>query len=355
MPLAANATVETDPQVLYQQMKAAYAKGAAGGWTYKDQEEYLSAIFNAGRAYSIQDASNPNYGEIAQLVVQIGSGLHYNPLTNHDSSAWYVGEAAQWVVAHSNDPKLVAQAKAIVDRVTAEDHPATLARLADEDATAAVEDFPHDNTVLLQQLEADWRAWLITHDPSWRSLALSRAAAKDFPIGNLPTAYGNDFIAMAQAAASGNDAYTAGDKANAQTIVTRLKAIDPMRVIASVHSQPLDTYLTTQAPADEYFGRQKMSFLGMRNQLKHINFMLDYNYGNRESKATYDVAEAADDMHKVYPRDRDLPQILYSVYTTATRMDDEMAKQTAAHIKSILTVEYQDSAEAHKLLQPAGT
>ena len=36
----------------------------------------------------------PRYGELATLTVQIGSGLHYNPLTNHDAAVWWVREAA---------------------------------------------------------------------------------------------------------------------------------------------------------------------------------------------------------------------------------------------------------------------
>jgi hypothetical protein len=108
--------------------------------------------------------------------------------------------------------------------------------------------------------------------------------------------------------------------------------------------------MTTLAPADEYFGRMGMSILGIENQLKHINFMLDYNYGNRESADTLLVAESIDDMHKVYPRDRDLPMLLYWCYTTLQRMDDAQSKQALSHIRAILTVEYQDSPQARKLL-----
>ncbi|HTX59803.1 MAG TPA: hypothetical protein VMH02_08985, partial [Verrucomicrobiae bacterium] len=83
-------------------------------------------------------------------------------------------------------------------------------------------------------------------------------------------------------------------------------------------------------------------------------FMLDYNYGNRESGETVLVAEAIDDMQKVYPRDRDLPMLLYWGYTTLERMDDTQAEAAAAHLRGILTVEYQDSPQARKLLGHAG-
>lgn len=353
VPYRANATMVADPATLYAQMKSAYDKGAANGWNFQNQEIYLSTIFNAGRAYSLQHPDDPNYGELATLSVQIGAGLHYNPLTNHEAAGWYVREAAEWVTKHASDPALVAKADAILQRVNAEEDPARLARLADEDASANLQSFPRDVDAQLEVVEANWRAWLLTHDTSWRSLALSRAALPDFPLAHLPTTYGNEFITSAKSAAAGVDGYTSGDQRNGKTIVERLNHIDPMRVIASVRAVPHDAYLSTLAPADEYFGRMGMSVLGIKNELKRINVMLDYKYGNRESNQTAFVAEAIDAMHKVYPRDRDLPALLFDCYTTALRMDDASAKTTASHLKSILTVEYQDSPQARKLLSNA--
>ena len=355
LPRPAAATIVVDPQMLYQQMKDAYDKGTAQGWNFRSQETYLSTIFNAGRAYSLQRPDDPNYGVIATLVVQIGGGLHYNPLTNHDAAAWYVREAANWVTKNSQDASLVKEAQAILERVNSEDDPERLVRLADEDATANLQQYPRDVDAQLQQVEADWRGWILTHDTSWRSIALGRAAEPDFPIANLPTTYGNDLITAANSAAAGVDGYTSGDRKNGQTIVERLKDVDPMRVIASVKAVPHDVYLSTLAPADEYFGPLGMSILGIENELKHINFMLDYKYGNRESNDTAIVAQSIDDMHKVYPRDRDLPMLLAWCYDTAQRMDDATAKSTAAHLRSILTVEYQDSPEARKILNGTGT
>jgi hypothetical protein len=113
---------------------------------------------------------------------------------------------------------------------------------------------------------------------------------------------------------------------------------------------PHDAYMGTLAPADEYFGRMGFSILGIENQLKHINYMLDYNYGDREFSETALVAESIDDMHKVYPRDRDLPMLLLWCYTTLQRIDDWRARAAASHLRAILTVEYQDSPQARKLL-----
>ncbi|HLX26088.1 MAG TPA: hypothetical protein VKR05_03785 [Candidatus Cybelea sp.] len=349
MPAAVRATLEVDPSVLYAQMKDAYAKGASAGWNFRSQEIYLSTIFNAGRAYSLQYPNDPAYAELATLTVGIGTGLHYNPLTNHDGALWWVREAADWVSKHSEDLTLISEAQALLRRVNSEDDPQELARLADADATANVKAYPGDVDALLIQCEAPWRAWLLTHDPQWRSLALARAAAPGFPIAHLPTNWGSELVNVASGA-SKERGFSSADVANARTFLTRLKAVDPLRVIVTVNALPHDAYLTTLAPADEYFGPMNMSILEIENRLKHINFMLDYNYGNEESDMATQVARAIVDMQKVYPRDRDLPMLMYWCYTTLQRMTDRQSKESARVLRAILTIEYQDSPQARKLL-----
>ncbi|HEX4013920.1 MAG TPA: hypothetical protein VHX17_08535 [Candidatus Cybelea sp.] len=349
-PCAARAALMADPAVLYSQMKDAFAKGNADGWNFRSQSVYLSTIFNAGRAYSLQYPTDPNYAVLCSLTVAIGTGLHYNPLTNHDGAVWWVREASDWVSKHSEDLTTIAQAQALLARVNSENSPEQLAKYADEDATANVRAYPGDRDALIEQVEANWRGWLLTRDPQWRSLALGRAAAPAFPVAHLPTTWGNEFVAAAQSAQDDRDGYSAKDVANAQTFLTRLKAVDPIRVIASVTVMPHDAYLSTLAPADEYFGPLGMSILGIQNELKHINFMLDYNYGNRESDPAFQVAKAIVAMQEVYPRDRDLPMLLYWCYTTLARMTDTQSGRAAGQLKAILTVEYQDSPQARKLL-----
>lgn len=350
--LPARATLEADPSTLYQQMKAAYDKAAQKQWDFLDQEIYLSTIFNAGRAYSLQRPDDPALAELETLTVQIGSGLHYNPLTNHDAAVWYVREAAVWVSRNSSDPDLVKAANGLLDRVNSEDAPEHLARLADEDAAANASTYPADVDTRLQTAEANWRAWLLTNDRSWRSLAFEKVAQDDFPLIHLPTTYGPELLREVQRADAGSGDFTAGDRANAHRIEERIKNLKMPLTIVSVTAMPHDAYLTTLAPADEYFGQMGYSILGIENELKHINFMLDYNYGNREAAQTVLVAQSIDDMHKVYPRDRDMPMLLFSCLTTLQRMDSDEAKAAAAHMRSILTVEYQDSPEARKVLNP---
>ncbi|HEY9085318.1 MAG TPA: hypothetical protein VIN40_05185 [Candidatus Tyrphobacter sp.] len=347
----AGATLEADPQVLYQQMKAAFAKGDARGWTYFDQVYYLATIFNAGRAYSLQRPNDPAYGELATLTVQIGGALHYDPLINHDAAGWYVREASVWVEKNASDPTLISQAQALIERIDAEDgDPEALAHMADGDAVAIARQFPHDVQAELMPLEADWRAWVLTHDTTWRSLALQRAAQPDFPIANLPDIFGGAFVDAAQAAIANVPGYSPADRENAANVVARLRRIGKLSVIAHARAVPHDVYMTTLAPADEYFGPFGMSVLGIENEMKHVNFMLDYQYGNLESDAAVNIAVAIDDMHKVYPRDRDMAKLLLEGIQMLGRMTTPAVTQEARHLRGILTVEYQDSPEAQHLL-----
>ncbi|MBV8244758.1 MAG: hypothetical protein JOZ38_02445 [Candidatus Eremiobacteraeota bacterium] len=349
VPVAARATLVADPAVLYAQMKATYAQGSAHGWHFIDQVYYLSQIFDTGRAYSLQMSSDPAYGEVAQLAVAVASGLHYNPLTNHDAAPWYVREAANYVIK-SGSPDDAAKAQALLDRVDAMEDPEREARFADEDAAANLASYPGDVEAALQRVEANWRAWRITGDASWRSLAFERAAQAGFPIAKLPTTYGPEFLNAARAAASGGTGYAPGDAANAKALLARLKASGTLTQIASVNGISHDKLMTTLAPADEYFGRTGMSILGMRNELQHLTAMLDAGWGDRESSPAVLLADAVDDLHKVYPRDRDLPDLLLAVYRQLSRIHTTDATTEALHVRTILTVEYQDTQQARSLL-----
>ena len=338
-----------DPQALYATMKAAYDKGQAHGWHYIDQVYYLSSIFNAGRAYSLQRPQDQANAELAQTMVDVATGIHYNPLTNHDAVPWYVREAAAYVIAHGT-PEEANKANALLARADAEDSPVRLAQLAEQDAADNLRAFGMDRDVLLQQLEAEWRGYLITGDTSWRTLALQHAAQPYFPVGDLPTTYGSDFITAARSAAAGVSGYSAGDAVNAKRFLARLRAVAPLRLIGSVNAISHAGYMSTLAPADEYFGRMGMSILGMRNELHRITQYLDAGWGDRESSAGVLLAEAVDDLHRVYPRDRDLPALLLDTYRLLGRMRTPEAQKSAATMRAILTVEYQDTQQARQLL-----
>ena len=349
LPLRASAALVADPQTLYNDMKASFEKGSARGWGFFDQLYYLSTVFNAGRAYSLQAPDDPNYAEVAALTVSVGSKLHYNPLTNHDAATWYVHEAALYVQSHGSGDE-VQNAGKLLQRADAEADPETMARLADEDATANLQTYRHDADALVQQVEANWRGFVLTRNPAWRSLAFERAAKSTFPIDQLPTTWGEEFLNAARNASAGVATYTATDQFNAKRLLARLHAIAPLHLVGSVNILSHEKYMTITAPADEYFGRTGMSVLGMRNELHRLNMYLDAGWGSRESNAGVLLAESVDDLHRVYPRDRELPALLLATYKALQRINTSEARQSAGMMRTILTVEYQDTQQARELL-----
>lgn len=349
-PLAAHAAFLANPVKLYAEMRAAYDKGNAQGWTFYNQEYYLSTIFNAGRAYALQRASDPAFPQLEQTTVDIASGLHYDPLINHDAVAWYVRQAAAYVERNNPDPLEIAKAKALLRRVNADEDPAALARYADEDAAAILKAYPHDGNALLLRVEANWRAWLITHDTSWRSLAIARADRADFPLADLPETWGPGFLNAVLNASHAAPGYTAADQAAAQALEARIAQLPQLQTIASENAITHARLMTTLAPADEYFGPMGMSILGIRNELRRVNYLIRYGYAKRESGMAVQVAVAIDDLHKVYPHDRDLPQLLLDAYSTLKKIDTPAAQAARARVRAILTVEYQDTEQARKLL-----
>ncbi len=351
-PQRARAAFMADPDRLYSDMKAAYEKGNSQGWTFYNQEYYLSTIFNAGRAYSLQRPTDPAYAQIQQETVDVASGVHYDPLINHEAVPWYVREAAVYIEHNATDPAETDKAKGLLARVDALEDPASLARYADEDAAANIAKYPHDSNALLQRVEANWRGWLITRDASWRTMAFQRAAQSQFPIANLPTSWGPAFLAAVRGAASGDAGYSADEVQTAKAIVDRVDKIAQLKTIESVIAAPShERQMTTLAPADEYFGPMGMSVLGIRNELNRVNYLIGYGYSRQESSAAVQVAVSIDALHKVYPRDRDLPQMLYDVYSALTKIDTDEAKATRSHVRAVLTVEYQDSRQAQELLK----
>jgi hypothetical protein len=344
LPQNARAAFMADPDKLYADMKAAYARGNAQGWTFYNQVYYLSTLFNAGRAYSLQRPDDPAYKQIMQTTVDMAAGVHYDPLINHEAVPWYVREAALYVKKNNPDPAEIAKADDLLARVDALEDSATLAGLADQDAAAIVKQYPHDANALLLQVEANWRGWSITHDATWRGLAFQHASDPAFPLANLPTTWGPGFLQAVEKAAP--------DDAFAKMIQARVEKLPELKTIAKINAVPShDRMMTTLAPADEYFGPMGMSILGIRNELNRVNYMIGYGYAKQQSGMAIQVAVAIDDLHKVYPRDRDLPKLLYDVYTTLTKIDTPEAQAARAHIRGVLTVEYQDSEQAQELLK----
>ena len=348
IPIQAGATLQTDPQALERTMKAAYAKGEANGWHFADALYYFSTVLDAGRAYELVRRDDPGNLTLKGVTVDYATKLHYDPLINRDAAEWYVRVAAG---AYADDPARGPAARALLQKLDAED--ADQKRLAadgDADATLNATAAPNDVEALVDQVDADVRAYLITGDTRYRSLALNRAAQPAFPIALVPDDTGKPLWAMAQAARAGQNGYSTTDQQSAVAMFSHQASAKMMPTIGRVLSH--QAYLVITAPADEYFGQTKLSPLGVRNELIRIGKYLDAGWGDRMTKDTLWVIDSLQDWQHQYPRDYELPRLLLQTYKTLERMDSPEAQKAEADVRRTLTVDYNATTEARSLLTP---
>ena len=344
------AEIASDPQALYDRMKTQFDKGTEGGWTFGNWIDYFSAILDAGRAYSLKRPDDPNALEVAGVTIDVAARLRYDPLSNRDASEWYVREAARRLIAAA-DPQRIRPARDLVARLDRIEQTASgLAKAADADASANLLEFPSDPDARLTQLVTTWKAWLLTKDPTYRSLALQRAANGSFPLANLNDPTAAEVFAAARGASDGGLGYTATDAENGRALLKRRAEIHDPREIARVAATTHERLLSVRAPADEYFGRMQMSILGIRNEIVRINKYLDTGWGSRMANAGEFLADAVDAWHREYPRDTAIPDTLLRAYRTLERIDADAAHAAAEKMRRILVVEYTDSSQARELL-----
>jgi hypothetical protein len=349
LPASAGATLQTDPQALERTMKSAYARGAGNGWHFADDVYYFSTVLDAGRAYQLVRRDDPDNVTLEGYTLDLATKLHYNALTNRDAAEWYVRVAA---AALTNDPARGDAARALLAKLDADDaDPARLAHDADADATLNVNAAPNDVEALLDQVDADLRAYLITKDERYRSLALGRAALPAFPIALVPDDMGTILWADAAAARSGQAGYGDVDRQAAVAMFSHKASAKVIPTIGRVLSH--DAYLVITAPADEYFGQTKLSPLGVRNELTRIGKYLDAGWGNRMTKDMLWVVDSLEDWQHQYPRDYELPRLLLQTYKTLGRMDSPEAQKAEAGVRRTLTIDYNATTEARSLL-PSG-
>jgi hypothetical protein len=343
LPFApARAALDIDPLQLYRQMKAAYDRGAAAGWHLGDQLDYFSAVLDAGRAYELRRRDDPQNVAIKGIAVDLAAQLNYDPLISNDAAEWYVRLSAQ---AWQDDPQRGPAARAVIAKLDAEDADVgRLARDADADAAALAQAYPGDVQALIGQVEADLRAYNLTQDVRWRSLALSRAAQNTFPIGSVPPDLSKLLFPMVDSARNAGPGYSAEERETARVIASHRASAHGLAVIGHVVSH--DKYLVITAPADEYFGQTKLSPIGVRNELARIGKYLDAGWGGRMTKETVWVVDSLDDWQHQYPRDYELPRLYKRVYDALAREDTPQAKEAQKQVRRTLLVNYPSSTEA---------
>lgn len=350
MATPVRAEISSDPQALYDRMKGQFDKGTAQGWSFGDWADYFSTILDAGRAYSLKRPDDPNALEVAGVAVDVAARLRYDPLSNRDASEWYVREAAKRLIAAA-DPQRTTAARDLIARLDRIEQTASaLAKAADADASANLMEFPSDPDARMAQLVTTWKAWLVTKDPTYRSLALQRAANGSFPLANLNDPTAAELFAAARGASDGGVGYTAQDAENGRAVLKRRAEVRDPREIARVAATTHERLLAVRAPADEYFGRMQMSVLGIRNEIVRINKYLDTGWGSRMANAGEFLADSVDAWHREYPRDTAIPDTLLRAYRTLERIDADGAHVAAEKMRRILVVEYTDSSQARELL-----
>ncbi len=342
----ARAALDIDPAQLYKQMKAAYDKGAAAGWHLGDELDYFSAVLDAGRGYELRRRDDPQNVAIKGITVDLASRLQYDPLISNDAAEWYVRLAAQ---AWQDDPVRGTAARAVLAKLDAEAADIVkLARDADADAAALAQTYPNDVQALVGQVDADLRAYNLTQDGRWRTIALQRAAQSAFPIASVPTDLGKVLFPMVDSARNAGPGYSESEREAARIIASHRASAHGLPEIGHVVSH--ESFLNITAPADEYFGRTKLSPIGVRNELTRIGRYLDAGWAGRMTKETVYVVDSLDDWQHQYPRDYELPRLYKRAYDALGREDTTEAKTARQQVRRTLLVNYPTSTEARSFI-----
>ncbi len=349
VPAGAPATLQTDPLALYRTMRAAFDRGERSGWHLADELYYFSTVLDAGRAFQLVRHDDPDNAVLQGYAIDLATRLHYDPLLNRDAAAWYVRAAAE---ANVDDPALGVRAKAVLAKLDAEQSDAQLlARDAVADAAANVTTYPGDAEALIDYVDANMRAYLITKTPAFRSQALLSAAQSVFPIGLVTDDGTSALWIAAREAREGAAGYSDTDRAAARVMFSHRASAHNTPTIGRVLSH--NAYLVITAPADEYFGHTKLSPLGVHNELLRITKYLDAGWGDRMTQDALWVIDSLDDWQHQYPRDYELPRLLLQTYKTLGRMESPDAIKARAEVRRELTVDYNASPEARTLLPEA--
>jgi hypothetical protein len=340
--------IETDPLALYQTMRKAYDEGLTKGWPFQSELYYQSTVLDAGRAYSLFRPTDPEYGEVAAVTIDIATQLNYDPLNNNDAALWYVLEAANYETQNGDDTH-APEARALLDRLQPlADDPKLLAQQAEVDALANAQKFRSDGDAQVQLIVADVRAYNLTHDVAYRSALLQHAADPRTPLVRVPDPEYGEMFALA-ASALVDPGFSEVDLIAARAIKTRRDRTPELRVIARVSSIPHELRMTRTAPADEYFGNQKYSPIGVHNELVRINKYLDKGWGYRMEPDALQVDSAVEDWQKQYPHDPTLPRALFDSIQLLERVQTEPTKVAARRLKTLLLVQYAGSRQAQDL------
>lgn len=299
-------------------------------------------MLDAGRELAVAHPGDANTRVVEGYALDLAVALHYDPLVNRDAASWFVRAAAE---AFRGERFLRGlRARSLLAKLDAEEaDPSRLAADADADATANVRAFPKDAAPLVDLADADLRAFALSKDAKWRALAVQRAAAAWFPFERVPAPLG---AALREAAAALSDDAGASGAEHAAALAVLRRRWTPPRAAAT----PAAARLAAAAPADEYFGRAKLSPIGIRNELIRIGRYLDAGPSLEITGDALAAVDAVDDLRRRYPRDYELPRLLATAYDLLGRIDAPEAQRAAVWVRRVLTVDLYGTPEAIRLL-----
>lgn len=100
------------------------------------------------------------------------------------------------------------------------------------------------------------------------------------------------------------------------------------------------------APADEYFGKLKLSILGIRNTIKDLGYKVDAD-PSKAMQIMNSVALTEDAMHDweaKYPKDSWIPPAILSLERLLAKVDDDGARIHTKTVMAWLVKDYPQSA-----------
>jgi len=103
------------------------------------------------------------------------------------------------------------------------------------------------------------------------------------------------------------------------------------------------------APADEYFGRLKLSILGIRNTIKDMGLKADADSSHAANVVMGSVGLTEDAIHdweKKYPQDSWIPATIFSLERLYAKVDSDDARRDAKVTMTWLVHDYPASAPA---------
>jgi len=102
------------------------------------------------------------------------------------------------------------------------------------------------------------------------------------------------------------------------------------------------------APADEYFGKLKMSILGIRNVIKDDGLKVDADFSQTPNviRSLALTEDALHDWEAKYPRDSWLPHSLFTLERLYAKMDSDVARAKAKATMIWLVHDFPTSPQA---------